>query len=155
MILSRKEEDDRYMHILIIGAAGMIGRKLTAALLRDGLGGTMPAQLTLADVVAPTAPQTSLTCRLVAADLADPATSTDLVSGRPDADRPSRRHRLGRGRSRFRQGLPHQSRRHAAICFDAIRALSATAYQAAAWCSRPRSPSSARRFPLPRSRTSS
>ncbi len=72
------------MHILIIGAAGMIGRKLTAALLRDGLGGTMPAQLTLADVVAPTAPETNLPCRLVAADLSDPATAADLVAARPD-----------------------------------------------------------------------
>lgn len=72
------------MHILIIGAAGMIGRKLTAALLRDGLGGTMPAQLTLADVVAPTAPETNLPCRLVAADLSDPATAADLVAARPE-----------------------------------------------------------------------
>ena len=45
------------MHILIIGAAGMIGRKLTERLVKDGgLGGKPVTELSLVDVVAPEAP---------------------------------------------------------------------------------------------------
>ena len=40
------------MHILIIGAAGMIGRKLTSALLKSGqVGGKAISKFTLTDVV--------------------------------------------------------------------------------------------------------
>jgi nucleoside-diphosphate-sugar epimerase len=74
------------MHILVIGAAGMIGRKLTARLVREGgLGGRALAQLTLVDVVPPEAPAgfagkaTALTV-----DLSDPAAAAGLVAGRPD-----------------------------------------------------------------------
>ncbi len=46
------------MHILIIGAAGMVGRKLTERLVRDKRLGSAPIdQLTLVDVVAPDKPQ--------------------------------------------------------------------------------------------------
>ena len=39
------------MHILILGAAGMVGRKLTARLVADGqLGGAAITALTLAPV---------------------------------------------------------------------------------------------------------
>ena len=42
------------MHILILGAAGMVGRKLTDRLLRDGrLGKHDITRMTLQDVVAP------------------------------------------------------------------------------------------------------
>jgi nucleoside-diphosphate-sugar epimerase len=42
------------MHILITGAAGMIGRKLVARLVKDGqLNGQKIDHLTLIDVVAP------------------------------------------------------------------------------------------------------
>ncbi len=45
------------MHILIIGAAGMVGRKLTERLAKDGgLGGREIAKATLHDVVEPQAP---------------------------------------------------------------------------------------------------
>ncbi|MFN4058246.1 MAG: NAD-dependent epimerase/dehydratase family protein [Roseinatronobacter sp.] len=45
------------MHILITGAAGMIGRKLTARLVADGtLTCCAITALTLADMVAPPAP---------------------------------------------------------------------------------------------------
>jgi len=45
------------MHILITGAAGMIGRKLTARLVKDGgLNGQPIDRLTLIDVVAPEKP---------------------------------------------------------------------------------------------------
>ena len=46
------------MHILITGAAGMIGRKLTARLVKDGsLNGSAIDKLTLIDVVAPAQPE--------------------------------------------------------------------------------------------------
>ena len=42
------------MHVLILGAAGMVGRKLTERLLRDGrLGNREISGMTLQDVVAP------------------------------------------------------------------------------------------------------
>jgi len=45
------------MHILVIGAAGMIGRKLTARLVDDGaLNGRPIGKLTLVDVNAPAKP---------------------------------------------------------------------------------------------------
>ena len=45
------------MHILVLGAAGMVGRKLTERLLRDGrLGKRDITRMTLQDVVAPTKP---------------------------------------------------------------------------------------------------
>lgn len=67
------------MHILIIGAAGMLGRKLTASLLAHPLrAGTT---LTLADVVAP-APIADATCLTV--DMASPGTAATLIAGRPD-----------------------------------------------------------------------
>ena len=41
------------MHILVLGAAGMVGRKLTAALVKSGqLRGQAISRLTLADVIA-------------------------------------------------------------------------------------------------------
>jgi len=46
------------MHILVTGAAGMIGRKLVARLVSDGkLNGQTIARLTLTDVVAPETPR--------------------------------------------------------------------------------------------------
>ena len=45
------------MHILIIGGAGMVGRKLADRLAKDGAVGGQPiARLTLHDIVEPTAP---------------------------------------------------------------------------------------------------
>ena len=45
------------MHVLILGAAGMLGRKLAERLARDGgAAGAAVERLTLADVVAPAAP---------------------------------------------------------------------------------------------------
>jgi nucleoside-diphosphate-sugar epimerase len=74
------------MHILITGAAGMIGRKLTARLVKDGaLNGEPIAQLTLIDVVAPQKPEKfSGKVETAAADIADPASVRKAVSGRPE-----------------------------------------------------------------------
>ena len=74
------------MHILIIGAAGMVGRKLTAALVANGeLGGRQMEKLTLADVVTPEAPAGfSGTVETKAIDLSAPDAATALVASRPD-----------------------------------------------------------------------
>ncbi len=75
------------MHVLIIGAAGMVGRKFTDRLVADGrLGDAAVTRLTLADVAAPAAPQGfGAEVETVKADLSDPGTATRLVSLRPDA----------------------------------------------------------------------
>ncbi|MFN3278100.1 MAG: D-erythronate dehydrogenase [Paracoccus hibiscisoli] len=74
------------MHILITGAAGMLGRKLAERVARDGgLGGRPVRAMTLIDVVAPTAPDGfagTVTC--LDLDLATPDTATRLVDARPD-----------------------------------------------------------------------
>lgn len=74
------------MHILIIGAAGMIGRKLTQRLAADGrLGHATVDQLTLADVIAPDAPAGfGGTVNTIATDLAQPGSAASLVATRPD-----------------------------------------------------------------------
>ena len=73
------------MHILIIGAAGMIGRKLTQRLVQDGrLGNRDVAALTLADVVAPEVPSTfSGRVNALQVDLSDAATAEKLIAARP------------------------------------------------------------------------
>lgn len=66
------------MHILILGAAGMLGRKLTAAIT----GGALPfTRLTLADVVAPP-PFPGATG--LALDFAAPGVAATLLKDRPD-----------------------------------------------------------------------
>jgi nucleoside-diphosphate-sugar epimerase len=74
------------MHILITGAAGMIGRKLVARLVAAGaLNGKPIDKLTLIDVSAPQKPQGfngSVESR--AADIADAAAARAAAAGRPD-----------------------------------------------------------------------
>ncbi len=74
------------MHILITGAAGMIGRKLVARLVADGaLDGRPIEKLTLVDVAAPQPPEKfSAKVATAAADIADPATVHAAVAGRPE-----------------------------------------------------------------------
>ena len=74
------------MHILIIGAAGMIGRKLVARLVRDSeLAGQQVTELTLSDVVESPLPEgfTGKTTNVVT-DLSYPSNAQRLVSSRPD-----------------------------------------------------------------------
>jgi nucleoside-diphosphate-sugar epimerase len=74
------------MHILIIGAAGMVGRKLTDSLVRSGgLGGRQVAQLTLVDVIEPAQPA-GFTGKAAtrAADISAPGEATRIVAARPD-----------------------------------------------------------------------
>ena len=73
------------MHVLIIGAAGMIGRKLTAALIGQGRVGDKDIErLTLADVVAPTAVNFSGEVETLASDLSSPGAAEALIAKRPD-----------------------------------------------------------------------
>ncbi|MGI8526772.1 MAG: D-erythronate dehydrogenase [Pseudolabrys sp.] len=74
------------MHILITGAAGMIGRKLTARLVKDGaLNGKPVESLTLTDVVTPERPTGFKGhVELVAADLAAPGIAGKLVAAKPE-----------------------------------------------------------------------
>jgi nucleoside-diphosphate-sugar epimerase len=73
------------MHTLIIGAGGMIGRKLTDRLVRDGgLNGQAIDRLTLADVVAPPAPKFSGKVETRAIDISAPGSAEALIAGRPD-----------------------------------------------------------------------
>jgi nucleoside-diphosphate-sugar epimerase len=74
------------MHILITGAAGMIGRKLVARLVAAGaLNGKPIDKLTLIDVSAPPKPQGFTGgVESSAADIADAAAARVAVAGRPD-----------------------------------------------------------------------
>ena len=73
------------MHILITGAAGMIGRKLTARLVKDGqLNGKKIDRLTLIDVVAPEKPAGFAgTVELSASDLSSPGAAAKAIAGKP------------------------------------------------------------------------
>jgi nucleoside-diphosphate-sugar epimerase len=74
------------MHVLIIGGAGMVGRKLLARLAKDqGLNGKAIDRVTLHDVVAAenlgTLPFKS---EVVVSDLSTPGEAVKLVASRPD-----------------------------------------------------------------------
>jgi nucleoside-diphosphate-sugar epimerase len=71
------------MKVLILGAAGMIGRKLAARIAADGVvAGRAVTALHLADVVAPQAPADWVTTEAV--DLAAPGAAVRLLAARPD-----------------------------------------------------------------------
>ena len=74
------------MHILIIGGAGMVGRKLAERLARDGaVGGRAIGRLTLHDVVEPTAPTgAGFGTDTLASDFSLPGEAEKLVASRPD-----------------------------------------------------------------------
>lgn len=74
------------MHILITGAAGMIGRKLTERLIVDrALNGQAIDRLTLVDIVAPARPAGfSDHVKTRAADLAEPGVAEKSIAERPD-----------------------------------------------------------------------
>ena len=72
------------MHILITGASGMIGRKLTAALVAKGSLQDQPITgLTLVDITAPVLPD-GVPGAALAADLSDAAAAPALIDARPD-----------------------------------------------------------------------
>jgi nucleoside-diphosphate-sugar epimerase len=74
------------MHVLIVGAAGMVGRKLTDQLVKDGkLGGRDLSRLTLTDVIEPAKPVgfKGQVVTLVS-DLSTPGEAAKLAALRPD-----------------------------------------------------------------------
>ena len=75
------------MRVLIIGGAGMVGRKLAERLAKDGrLGNTQVSHLTLQDVVAADKPAgATFPVEIVTGDLSDPATAPMLIASKPDA----------------------------------------------------------------------
>jgi nucleoside-diphosphate-sugar epimerase len=74
------------MRILIIGATGMIGRKLVERLARDGsLGADAISLMRLVDVVAPSAlPDPGAQMQIGVADLAEPGVAQKLLADRPE-----------------------------------------------------------------------
>jgi len=74
------------MHVLITGAAGMIGRKLTERLVKDGtLNGQPITRLTLADIVAPVRPTgTSAQVDAWAMDISMPGEAAKLIADAPE-----------------------------------------------------------------------
>ena len=74
------------MHILVLGAAGMVGRKLCERLLRDGrLGKSDITKLTMHDVVEPKKPEKAgFPVETVSGDFAVPGAAEKLIAGRPD-----------------------------------------------------------------------
>jgi nucleoside-diphosphate-sugar epimerase len=75
------------LHVLVLGAAGMVGRKLVDRLLRDGrLGKSDITKLSLHDVVAPAKPeQAPFPVNVHAGDFAVAGAAEKLIAGRPDA----------------------------------------------------------------------
>ena len=74
------------MHVLVLGAAGMVGRKLCERLLRDGrLGKAEISRLTMHDVVAPRKPENEpFPVEVVAGDFAVAGAAEKLIAGRPE-----------------------------------------------------------------------
>jgi nucleoside-diphosphate-sugar epimerase len=77
------------MHVLVIGAAGMVGRKLIERLAREGrLGERTIAHLTAADVVEPEVVAACRGCpfplKPAVGDFSEPGEAEKLVAGRPD-----------------------------------------------------------------------
>ena len=73
------------MHILVTGAAGMVGRKLCDQLAKDGaIGGRKIDSLHLVDRVAPADPGGAFVTTCEAANIADPALAPRLLASKPD-----------------------------------------------------------------------
>jgi nucleoside-diphosphate-sugar epimerase len=74
------------MKVLIIGGAGMIGRKLAERLAKDGrLGGSPISAMMLYDVVAPDKPKSAaFPVETMTGDLPAPGETDKLVAGKPD-----------------------------------------------------------------------
>lgn len=73
------------MRVLIIGGAGMVGRKLIERLARDGrLGGKPITRITAHDVVTPKPPEAPFPIDTRVSDLSVPGEAAALVADRPD-----------------------------------------------------------------------
>ena len=73
------------MKVLIIGGAGMVGRKLAEKLAKDGrLGSREISEMTLYDVVAPAAPKAAFKIHTATGDLPAKGETDKLVASKPD-----------------------------------------------------------------------
>ena len=73
------------MHVLVTGAAGMIGRKFVERVAREGRLAKAPVErMTLTDVVAPTPPKAGFKMEARADDIAAAGVSEALVKERPE-----------------------------------------------------------------------
>jgi D-erythronate 2-dehydrogenase len=80
------EAEAESMHVLITGAAGMVGRKFVERLGSDPGALDRPVtQLTLVDVVAPAAPASiAALSKTVVGDFSEPGVAASLIAERPD-----------------------------------------------------------------------
>ncbi|MET3924113.1 D-erythronate dehydrogenase [Devosia sp. 2618] len=73
------------MRVLIVGAAGMVGRKLVTALLDRGvISGRKIEALSLVDVITPSVPDADIAIKAIAADMSEPGVAETLLVDRPD-----------------------------------------------------------------------
>ncbi len=74
------------MHVLVTGAAGMIGQKLVRRIVGEPhIFGQAVSRLTVHDIVRPQAPETTgFAVETIAGDLADAADASKTIAGRPD-----------------------------------------------------------------------
>jgi nucleoside-diphosphate-sugar epimerase len=74
------------MNVLVIGAAGMVGRKFCEELAKRSSIGNKPVdQLTMADTITPVAPiGAPFSVRTLSADISDATVAESLVTDRPD-----------------------------------------------------------------------
>jgi nucleoside-diphosphate-sugar epimerase len=74
------------VHVLVTGAAGMLGHKLVETLARGGLlGGREVTRMTLSDMVAPQPPDTlAMPVTSIAGDFSRPGAAETLVAHKPD-----------------------------------------------------------------------
>src|SRR5260370_960223 len=73
------------MHILVTGAAGMIGRKFVERVGREGrLGQRAVERMTLSDIVAPVPPKGAFAVEARADDLAAPGVAEAVIEARPE-----------------------------------------------------------------------
>ena len=112
------------MHILITGAAGMVGRKLTARLVKDGaLNGRAIEKLTLTDVIVPDKPAAfSGRVESFAADIGDPATALKAIANRPDVIFHLAAVVSGEAETDFEKGV-HVNLNGSRLLLDAIQAV--------------------------------
>jgi nucleoside-diphosphate-sugar epimerase len=73
------------MQILILGAAGMVGRKLTERLVKEGhVGGQAITRMVLHDVIQPQAPHAPFEVATLVSDFSRAGEAEKLVAERPD-----------------------------------------------------------------------
>ncbi len=104
------------MHVLIIGAAGMLGTRLANHLAARGiLNGTAIHHLTLADTVVPPTPAFQGAVTTLALDISHPDAAAQLIAARPEVIFHLAAIVSGQAEAEFTTGY--------AINFDASRAL--------------------------------